>query len=234
MVVNGAVENALATIGAVLWCVQILPQIWKSWRAKSTTGLSPWLMFTWMISLWVLGIYNITQKLSIPLHIQPELCACCFLSCAIQVGCVYALRTGIKNGVTWPIKMFGIIATVLLGGALFPQIWEIIKRKEVVGLSIKFIIIDMLGGAFSFAPPPLDAFAASSYLIVVGMELLILLLATILNPIAYYRRRDEKVTEVIEEIETIDKIVSSKDYVANAEANINRPTDLDDAFAEWF
>ncbi|CAF0873423.1 unnamed protein product [Adineta steineri] len=160
MVVNGAVENALATIGAVLWCVQILPQIWKSWRAKSTTGLSPWLMFTWMISLWVLGIYNITQKLSIPLHIQPELCG--------------------------------------------------------------------------FAPPPLDAFAASSYLIVVGMELLILLLATILNPIAYYRRRDEKVTEVIEEIETIDKIVSSKDYVANAEANINRPTDLDDAFAEWF
>ena len=40
-----------------------------------------------------------------------------------------------------------------------------------------------------FAPPPLDAFAASAYLVVVFLELLILLLAGILNPIAYRRRR---------------------------------------------
>ncbi|CAF1226016.1 unnamed protein product [Rotaria sordida] len=69
----------------------------------------------------------------------------------MQVGCVYALRAGFRNGVTWPVKMFGIIATILLGGALFPQFWEIFKRKEVVGLSITFIIVDMLGGVFSAA-----------------------------------------------------------------------------------
>jgi len=74
MVVNRTAENSLATIGAILWCIQLLPQIWKSWRAKSTTGLSPWLMFTWLVSMGFLAIYNITQKLSIPLQIQPELC----------------------------------------------------------------------------------------------------------------------------------------------------------------
>lgn len=74
MAVNAAVENALATVGAILWCIQLLPQVWKSWRAKSTTGLSPWLMFTWMVSMCFLGTYNITQRLSIALYVQPQLC----------------------------------------------------------------------------------------------------------------------------------------------------------------
>ena len=74
MVVNSTAENALGTVGAVLWCVQLLPQILKSWRAKSTSGLSPWLMLTWTVSMGLLATYNITQRLSIPLHVQPELC----------------------------------------------------------------------------------------------------------------------------------------------------------------
>lgn len=39
-----AADKALATIGAVLWSVQIIPQIVKSYRTKNTDGLSPWLM----------------------------------------------------------------------------------------------------------------------------------------------------------------------------------------------
>lgn len=39
-----AADKALATIGAVLWSVQIIPQIIKSYRTKNTDGLSPWLM----------------------------------------------------------------------------------------------------------------------------------------------------------------------------------------------
>jgi len=41
---NKPVENALATIGAVMWTVQIIPQIFKSYRSKSTLGLSASLM----------------------------------------------------------------------------------------------------------------------------------------------------------------------------------------------
>lgn len=44
---NHAAENALATIGAVLWMIQNIPQVIKSYREKSTKGLSASLM------LWV-------------------------------------------------------------------------------------------------------------------------------------------------------------------------------------
>lgn len=39
-----AADKTLATIGAVLWSVQVIPQIVKSYRTKSTEGLSPILM----------------------------------------------------------------------------------------------------------------------------------------------------------------------------------------------
>lgn len=41
---NATVENVLATIGAIMWSVQILPQIWKSYKDKTTKGLSEYLM----------------------------------------------------------------------------------------------------------------------------------------------------------------------------------------------
>ena len=41
---NKSAENALGTLGAVFWTIQILPQIWKSYRTKSTRGLSASLM----------------------------------------------------------------------------------------------------------------------------------------------------------------------------------------------
>lgn len=42
--VNHAAENALATLGAVLWSIQIIPQLVLSYRTKSTKGLSENLM----------------------------------------------------------------------------------------------------------------------------------------------------------------------------------------------
>jgi hypothetical protein len=96
---NKPVENALGTIGAVLWTIQILPQIVKSYRSKSTLGLSAGLMLwvqvhssrgisvliadpntntltlrsIWAIASWFLGSYIVVQRLSIPLQIQPQL-----------------------------------------------------------------------------------------------------------------------------------------------------------------
>jgi uncharacterized protein with PQ loop repeat len=85
---NKPVENALGTIGAVLWTIQILPQIVKSYRSKSTLGLSAGLPSNsaaqvhsntltprsiWAIASWFLGSYIVVQRLSIPLQIQPQL-----------------------------------------------------------------------------------------------------------------------------------------------------------------
>lgn len=41
---NAVAENVCGTIGAVLWSIQIIPQIWKSYRTKDTEGLSTMLM----------------------------------------------------------------------------------------------------------------------------------------------------------------------------------------------
>lgn len=41
---NAVLDNGLATIGAILWSIQVIPQIYKSYKTKSTEGLSPHLM----------------------------------------------------------------------------------------------------------------------------------------------------------------------------------------------
>jgi hypothetical protein len=42
---DGALADAPPLItGTICWTVQLVPQIWKSWREKSTEGLSPWLV----------------------------------------------------------------------------------------------------------------------------------------------------------------------------------------------
>ncbi|KEP48195.1 putative integral to membrane protein, partial [Rhizoctonia solani 123E] len=56
----------LWTLGTVMWMVQLIPQIIKSYREKSTDGLSPWLMFIWALSAPFLGVYMIAQDISIP------------------------------------------------------------------------------------------------------------------------------------------------------------------------
>lgn len=42
--------NILGTIGTVMWCVQLLPQIWKNYRNKSTDGLGA-MMLVWALCL---------------------------------------------------------------------------------------------------------------------------------------------------------------------------------------
>lgn len=44
MIENAAAENALGTIGAVCWTIQIIPQLVKSYRTKDVEGLSAMLM----------------------------------------------------------------------------------------------------------------------------------------------------------------------------------------------
>ncbi|WVQ98722.1 hypothetical protein IAU59_005853 [Kwoniella sp. CBS 9459] len=224
---NKGAENALATIGAVLWMVQIVPQIIKSHRSKSTTGLSAGLMFIWALASLFLGAYLVTQRLSIPLQIQPQafgvlsaVSTCqilyyshnwskkavvwsfvvfCVIFAGFEAGSVYALWAGQDNGVDWPIQMYGYISAVLLAVALAPQYYEIWKFKEVLGISMMFLIVDTLGGVFSLASlffrDTLDIAGLVSYALVVVLDSIVILLAVILNPIARRRRARAGETE---------------------------------------
>lgn len=66
-------SNILGTIGTVLWCIQLIPQIWYNWRQKKTDGLPPSMMFLWASCAVPMGAYLILQKVNIPLQIQPQI-----------------------------------------------------------------------------------------------------------------------------------------------------------------
>lgn len=75
--------NVLGLIGTVCWCVQLIPQIWRNYRTKSTEGLPATMMLLWSTSGVPFGIYAISQNFNIPLQIQPQ-CFC--LLCMVSWG----------------------------------------------------------------------------------------------------------------------------------------------------
>ncbi|KAH6916011.1 hypothetical protein BKA70DRAFT_1093140, partial [Coprinopsis sp. MPI-PUGE-AT-0042] len=165
------------SLGTACWTGQLIPQVWKSWRSKSTEGLSEWLMLLWGIASVFQGVYIVVHRINIPLMIQPQLFG--FLSlvswgqcqyygnrrprktviymtggvlliCALtELSLILGLRQ-IRDTHTRDIVLtfFGILASVILAVALFPQYWEIYKLQAVVGISLLFLMIDILGGVF--------------------------------------------------------------------------------------
>jgi len=72
---------------------------------------------------------------------------------------------------------------------------EIWKRKEVLGISMTFMTVDMLGGVFSLLSlvfkPSFDGVASVSYIVVIVMDGIVVISAVILNPLARKRRKRE-------------------------------------------
>ncbi|KAL7420906.1 hypothetical protein Q5752_004860 [Cryptotrichosporon argae] len=209
-----AADTAFATAGAVLWSIQVVPQIVKTYRTKSVEGLSSALMFIWTFAALVQGCYLIAARSSIPLQVQPQ----CFTffsfvsSCqtlyygprrwsrpavlalgagglavlgAFEVGSVFALRAGERNGTTAPQQFYGWLASALLVLGLLPQYYEIYKLRRVVGISVAFMATDMLGGVFSFLSlffrATFDYTAFCQYALIVVGDGIIVVLALMLN-----------------------------------------------------
>ncbi|KAF9065822.1 hypothetical protein BDP27DRAFT_1331422 [Rhodocollybia butyracea] len=122
-----------------------------------------------------------------------------FVLGAFEAGTVYALRSPYNHGnksAESAIFFFGIMSTVFISGALLPQYYEIYKHGQVIGLSIPFILIDLLGGVFSdlsliFRPGSFNVLAGITYSIVIVTDGAIVVAAIILNPRAKRRRQLE-------------------------------------------
>ncbi|CAI6310089.1 unnamed protein product [Periconia digitata] len=170
--------NILGTIGTVFWCVQLVPQIIRNYRTKSTEGLPAAMMFLWSVSGVPFGVYAIAQQFNIPLIVQPQcFCALCGVSWAqcivygrkwrawtatlvllalfavfagVQAGLVFAIRPAYARGIEWPVLLIGILAFLLLIGGYFPIPFELLKRRgRVVGIDFIFLGIDWCGAFFS-------------------------------------------------------------------------------------
>ncbi|CCG82929.1 Uncharacterized protein C2E12.03c [Taphrina deformans PYCC 5710] len=181
---NHAAATTFASLGAVCWSVQLIPQIYMNHKRRCTEGFSGLMMMLWVSAGVPLGIYNVVQDLNIGLQIQPQLFMFFALICTVQtyhyrlewtytksfiiilcVGILLAglevagielLRLGIRNGVRWPITLIGVISAVLINIGLVPQYWEIYKRNAVIGVSYAFLSIDCAGAVFSFISLPFD------------------------------------------------------------------------------
>ncbi|KAK9388218.1 PQ loop repeat-domain-containing protein [Lipomyces mesembrius] len=84
---NNKVATALGTIGTVLWCVQLIPQIYTNFRRKSTEGLPHLMLLLWAYAGILFGMYFLVQRPNIPLMIQPEIFT--FLSFVTWAQCLY-------------------------------------------------------------------------------------------------------------------------------------------------
>ncbi|KAG0634936.1 PQ loop repeat-domain-containing protein [Tuber brumale] len=170
--------NVLGTIGTVLWCVQLIPQIWFNYRNKSTEGLPGIMMLIWGFAGVPFGAYAVIQNLNIPIQIQPQVFASLSLiswaqclhyasgwavwsssltALAVAIACagtevalILTLQPIYDRGTEWPMLVVGIIASILLAAGLIPPYFEIWKRRgRVVGIDFVFLSIDWLGALFS-------------------------------------------------------------------------------------
>ena len=175
---NPAVANALGTLGAVCWSIQLIPQIILNLtRAQHTTGLQPSMMLLWASAGVPLGVYNIVSEFNIALRIQPQILTvlslitwsqCCYygkgwklgqcaaylaiIAClmgAIELGLIFAVRKGLEDRAKWPNMLMAVLAAVLLAAGVLRHYWDIYTHRTVRGISFLFVGIDAAGDLFS-------------------------------------------------------------------------------------
>ncbi|CAN8100687.1 unnamed protein product [Discula destructiva] len=170
--------TVLGTIGTVLWCVQLVPQIWTNWRTKTTDGMPASMMFLWALCGVPFGVYAIVQKFNVPIQVQPQVFMClCIVSWAqsliyfhkwvvwkaatlaaatlivfggVEAALILTIQPLYHVGNETPVLVVGIIAAILLAAGLLPPYGEIWKRKgRVIGINWIFLTMDWNGAFFS-------------------------------------------------------------------------------------
>ncbi|KAK1709755.1 hypothetical protein CaCOL14_012082 [Colletotrichum acutatum] len=174
---NPATANVFGTFGAVLWSLQLLPQISKNWRRHDTQSLSSTFFLSWAVAGVPLGVYTIADDFNIALQIQPNILM--FLSlwtwfqckyygnkwgtrklvasvigiaivlAGAEFGLVYALKLANERGHKWPSILMAILAAILLAGGVFRHYIQMLKTRSDAGLSLKFATLDLSGDVAS-------------------------------------------------------------------------------------
>ncbi|KAK1767523.1 PQ loop repeat protein [Phialemonium atrogriseum] len=174
-----AAANALGTLGAVCWSVQLIPQIVVNYRRHYTTGLQPSMMMLWAWAGVPLGVYNIVEEFNVALRIQPQILT--FLSLVTWIQCYYCQRkwTVVRSLlVVVPIavamaSISGGTDPVLLAAGVLRHYWDISMHRTVRGISFIFVGIDAAGDLFSllsvFFQPRLDILG----MVIYGPELVL-------------------------------------------------------------
>ncbi|KFY50650.1 hypothetical protein V495_00137 [Pseudogymnoascus sp. VKM F-4514 (FW-929)] len=188
--------------------IMLIPQIWSNWKTKDTNGLPPTMVFLWAIAAVPFGTYAIVQQFNTPLQIQPQLLCTLSLISWVQIlvygngwswfkASIYGITTAAifggaqavliltlrplyNRGINYPMIIVGVIASILVAVGLLPPYYEMWKRRgRVVGISLWFIFIDLMGAFFSLmalvAQHEFDILGGVLYIAVIILELGILI-----------------------------------------------------------
>ncbi|CAI5758328.1 unnamed protein product [Candida verbasci] len=200
---NKVAENVLATIGTVLWCIQLIPQIIRNFRVKDCEGLPPLMMFLWACSGVPWSSYFTAIDSSIPLIIQPQIFtffslvtwaqtlyypprhvsrkrfvlligSFVIIAIGVEAGLILGLRPLHRRGITWPLLIIGILASIFLVVGLIPPYFELAKRQgRVIGINFIFLSMDTGGAIFSMASiivGNMDIMSLILYILVIVLE----------------------------------------------------------------
>ena len=76
--------------------------------------------------------------------------AFCLLFAGLETLFIFVIRGPYSRGVSWPVTLMGVLATVFILSGYVPIPFEIVKRRgRVVGIDLGFLTIDCLGALFS-------------------------------------------------------------------------------------
>ena len=158
----------------------------------------PQMMF-WAWAGVPLGTYTIVNQFNIALQVQAQMLAflslvtwiqCYYyehnwsvpkalavvipigsLMAGIEVGLIFALREGKRNGTEWPVTLMAVLAAVFLALGVLRHYWDIYQHRTVRGISFLFVGLDALGDLTSLISvlfePSLDVLG----LVIYGVEL---------------------------------------------------------------
>ncbi|KAK9478649.1 PQ loop repeat-domain-containing protein [Lipomyces japonicus] len=152
-----SISLILGTIGTVLWCVQLIPQIIFNHRRKSTEGLPQLMIFLWLVAGVLFAMYFITLRPNVALEIQPVIFT--FLTFVTWGQCLYyGNKFSIAKVATY-LTVTAVIATGLQVAAVFPIRNSAVFKSNPTSTCWPLLLIGVLAAialAVGLVPPYFD------------------------------------------------------------------------------
>lgn len=188
---QAALEACFGFANFLFWSFQMLPQLIHTYRRKSARGFNPHIVTIWMLSCSSTVAYSYYQRLSRFIIIQPMVFTALSTACLAQyfhyrrkyslfqttllylfsllffTSLILSEYAGMQYAETQlVVTIIGIAAPVFTVLGYIPQYCTIIKIKSTEGLSMKFVVMDLLGSlafflSLIFRPGQIDLVATA-------------------------------------------------------------------------
>ncbi|KAI9599381.1 hypothetical protein BDF19DRAFT_381383, partial [Syncephalis fuscata] len=186
-------KRGLGSLALLFWSFQLVPQIWKMYKERSSKGVSSLMMLIWIAGCAFYASYAVALDLAVTLIIEPQavllFALVCYAQCiyyekqlttasiiliivficvGLEVGSIYGTIVTDRQGLTGVVAFMGILPAVLIDIGFLPQYWEVWVTKSASGISYGFLAMDIIGSVFSILSlifhEHIDPIAAAIYI----------------------------------------------------------------------